>query len=120
DFVHLDTHAVDHADDVFDLFRIDDVVGQVVVDFGKGQVALFQALADQQLDIGLLGRTFVGHVCLRHRIGEWGTQHYTAPLGIWPYFAAERTAAHASAGVSEPTPPGRDPHSGFKAATGRS
>src|SRR5690606_19400654 len=38
--------------------------GQVVVDFGVGQVALFQALADQLLDIGLLGRTFVGHVVL--------------------------------------------------------
>ena len=67
DFMHLDAHAVDHADDVFDLLGVDDVVRQVIVDFGKGQVALFQALADQQLDIGLLGRTFVGHGCLRHR-----------------------------------------------------
>ena len=65
-FVHLDAHAVDHADDVFDLLRIDDVVGQVIVDFGVGQVALFQALADQQLDVGLGGLTFVGHG-LRHR-----------------------------------------------------
>ncbi len=52
--VHLDTHVVDHADDVFDLFRIDDVVGQVVVDFGVGQIALFFALDDQGLDFGLL------------------------------------------------------------------
>ena len=54
-FVHLDAHAVDHADDVFDLLRIDDVVGQVIVDLGVGQVALLQALADQLLDFGLLG-----------------------------------------------------------------
>src|SRR5690606_39929954 len=44
DFVHLDSHAVDHADDVFDLIRIDEVVGEVIVDFGVGQVALFKAL----------------------------------------------------------------------------
>jgi hypothetical protein len=57
DFMHLDAHAVDHADDVFDLLRIDDVVGEVVVDFGVGQVALLQTLADQLLDFGLLLRT---------------------------------------------------------------
>ena len=54
DFMHLDAHVVDHADDVFDLFRIDDVVGQVIVDFGVGEVALFLALDDQGLDFGLL------------------------------------------------------------------
>src|SRR5690606_34710339 len=27
-FVHLDAHAVDHADDVFELFGVDDVIGQ--------------------------------------------------------------------------------------------
>jgi hypothetical protein len=52
--VHLDAHVVDHADNVFDLLRIDDVVGQVIVDFGVGQVALFLALDDQGLDFGLL------------------------------------------------------------------
>ncbi|MNE89694.1 hypothetical protein D3C80_1871360 [compost metagenome] len=59
----INAHAVDHADDVFDLFRVDHVVRQMVIDFGIGQVALFQALADQLLDFGL-GRTFVGHVVL--------------------------------------------------------
>ena len=63
----IDAHAVDHADDVFDLLGIDDVVGQVVIDLGIGQVALLQALADELLDVGLLGWTFVGHVW-RHRI----------------------------------------------------
>lgn len=43
----IDAHAVDHADDVFDLLRVDEVVGQMVIDFGVGQIALFQALADQ-------------------------------------------------------------------------
>ncbi|MNB96054.1 hypothetical protein D3C75_432460 [compost metagenome] len=62
-FMDINAHAVDHADDVFDLFRVDHVVRQMVIDFGIGQVALFQALADQLLDFGL-GRTFVGHVVL--------------------------------------------------------
>lgn len=46
-FMDIDAHAVDHADDVFDLLRVDEVVGQMVIDFGVGQIALFQALADQ-------------------------------------------------------------------------
>ena len=62
-FVHLDAHVVDHADDVFDLLRIDDVVRQVVVDLGVGQVALLLALDDQGLDLGLLLLVvFCGHV----------------------------------------------------------
>ena len=60
--VDLDAHAVDHADDVFQLLRIDQIVGQVVVDLGIGQVALLQPLADQLLDVGLGSRrSFVGH-----------------------------------------------------------
>src|SRR5690606_26707168 len=43
----VDAHVVDHADDVFDLFRIGDVFRQVVVDFGVGQVALLPAAGDQ-------------------------------------------------------------------------
>ncbi len=70
DFMDINAHAVDHADDVFDLFRVDNVVGQVVIDFGVGQVALFQALADQKLDVVLLGRTFVGHVVLAPPAGR--------------------------------------------------
>ncbi len=63
DLVHLDAHVVDHADDVFDLFGIDDVVGQVVIDLGIGQVALFLALGDEHLDIGglLLLDVLAGH-----------------------------------------------------------
>jgi hypothetical protein len=42
----LDAHVVDHLDDVFDLIRIGDVVGQVIVDLGVGQVALLLALGN--------------------------------------------------------------------------
>src|SRR5690606_24181015 len=55
------------ADDVLDLLRIDEVVGQVVVDFGVGQVALLEPLGNQELDVGLFGWTFVRHVA---RTGE--------------------------------------------------
>jgi hypothetical protein len=64
--VHLDAHVIDHADDVFDLFRIDNVVRKVVVDFGVGQVALFAALDDELLDFGLL---FL--ILDRHDPGAW-------------------------------------------------
>ena len=46
-FVDLDAHVVDHADDVFDLLRVDDALGQVVVDLGIGQKPLFLALGNQ-------------------------------------------------------------------------
>src|SRR5699024_1327646 len=45
-FQHLDAHAVDHRDDVFDLLGVDHVVGQVVVDLAVGQVALLTTLGD--------------------------------------------------------------------------
>ena len=48
--MHLDAHVVDHADDVFDLLRIDDVVGEVVVDLGIRQVALLAPFGDELLD----------------------------------------------------------------------
>ncbi len=50
-FVHGDAHIVNHVNDVFDLLRIDDVVGQVIVDFGVGQVALFLAARNQFLEL---------------------------------------------------------------------
>ena len=80
-FMHLDAHAVDHADDVFDLFRIDDVVGQVIVDLGVGQVALLQALADQQLDFVLLRRAICWPWSLPKR-GIKGTAYYTGAAEI--------------------------------------
>jgi hypothetical protein len=55
--VHGNTHVVDHVDDIFDLFRIDDFARQVIVDFSVGEVALFLAARDQELQLGL---TLVG------------------------------------------------------------
>ena len=49
-----DSHIVDHADDVFDLVGIADVVGQVVVDLGVGQESLLLALGDQFLEARLV------------------------------------------------------------------
>ena len=47
-FEHLDSHVVDHVDDVFDLLGLDHIVGQVVVDLGIGQpLALLAAFFDQ-------------------------------------------------------------------------
>ncbi len=44
-----DTHVVDHADDVFHLIGIGNILGKMVVDLGIGQVALFLATRDQLL-----------------------------------------------------------------------
>ena len=46
-FKDVDAHVVDHADDVFDLFRIGDIFRQVVVDLGVSQVTLLTAAGDQ-------------------------------------------------------------------------
>ena len=45
-FVHGDAHVVNHIDDVFDLFGIDDVIGQGVVYLGISEVALGLAVCD--------------------------------------------------------------------------
>jgi hypothetical protein len=45
--VNGDPHVVDHADDVFDLLRIDDALGQVIVDLVVSQVSLIFPLRDQ-------------------------------------------------------------------------
>jgi hypothetical protein len=49
--MHRDAHIVDHVDDVFDLFGIDDVVRQVIIDFGIGQEALFLAARNELLEL---------------------------------------------------------------------
>jgi hypothetical protein len=51
--VDLDPHVVDHADDALDLLGVEDVVGQVIVDFGVGEVAALLAEHDQVLQPGL-------------------------------------------------------------------
>src|SRR5690606_28425126 len=98
--VHLDAHAVDHADDVLDLLRIDDVVREVIVDFGIGQVALLQTLADQRFDVGLGGLTFVGHTAAPPRNWREMNRLLYQPAcsnarkdvvaGVWPGTQARR------------------------------
>ncbi len=51
--VHRNAHVVNHVDDVFDLFRIDDLARQMVVDFSVSEVALLLAARDQQFELRL-------------------------------------------------------------------
>ncbi len=53
-FVHRDAHVIDHADDVFDLIRIGDIVRKVVVDLRIRDVALLLALGNELFQPGLL------------------------------------------------------------------
>ncbi len=46
-FAHLNTHVVNHANDVFDLIRIGDVFREVVVYLGVSQVTLFLASCNE-------------------------------------------------------------------------
>ena len=54
DLVHRDPHVVDHADDVFDLLRIDNALRKMIVDLGIREVSLLLALGDEELEAGLL------------------------------------------------------------------
>ncbi len=69
--VHRDAHVVDHVDDIFDLFRIDDFAGQMIVDFRVGQVTLFLAARNQQFQLRL---TLVRDLsrCARRRFLDQG------------------------------------------------
>ncbi len=46
-FAHLDTHVVDHPDNVFNLIRICDIFREVIVYLGVSQVTLFLASCDE-------------------------------------------------------------------------
>ncbi len=46
-FVDGDPHVVDHPHDIFDLFRLDNAFGQVIVNFRVGQESLFLSLCNQ-------------------------------------------------------------------------
>ena len=50
-FHHLNTHVVDHLDDVFDLIGIDDIFRQMVIDLGIGQIALLLTTLDKKLQL---------------------------------------------------------------------
>ena len=73
--VHGDAHVVDHADDVFDLVRIADVVRNVIVDLRIGKEPLFLAFRDQILESGLLAG--VG----RHFAPFWLCPRAASPAG---------------------------------------
>ncbi len=60
---YVDAHVVDHADDVFHLFRIGNILRQVVVDLGVSQVTLLTTTLDQLFEARLLLR-FSGHITL--------------------------------------------------------
>ena len=46
-FVYGNAHVVDHRNDVFDLLRVDDAFGQVVVDLRIREVSLLLSLCNQ-------------------------------------------------------------------------
>src|SRR5690606_35996231 len=60
DLEYVDPHVVDHADDVFHLFRIGNILRQVVIDLRVSQVTLLTTAADQFFEARLLLR-FSGH-----------------------------------------------------------
>ncbi len=47
---HLDTHVIDHLDDLFHLVRVGNILRQVIVHLGVGQIILFLALGDEILE----------------------------------------------------------------------
>ncbi len=49
-FINIDAHVVDHLDDVFNLIRIRNIFGQMVIDLSIGQESLFPAFGDQLFD----------------------------------------------------------------------
>jgi len=51
--VDRDAHFIDHADDVLDLLRVHDGIGQMVVHLRVGKEPLFLALGNQIFDSGL-------------------------------------------------------------------
>gem|GEM_PF-5411089 len=52
--VDRNPHVVDHADDVFDLLGLDDIVGQMIVDLRIGEVSLLFAAGNEFANLGLL------------------------------------------------------------------
>ncbi len=60
---YVNAHVIDHADDIFHLFRIGNILRQVVIDLGVSQVTLLTATLDQFFEARLLLR-FSGHSTL--------------------------------------------------------
>ncbi|KAF1067370.1 MAG: hypothetical protein GAK45_01688 [Pseudomonas citronellolis] len=78
---YVDPHVVDHADDVFYLFRIRDILRQVVVDLRVSQVALLTTAGDQLFETRLLLR-FSGHNTLSTEGlgGQKQADHYSLEM----------------------------------------
>jgi len=53
-FKYINAHVVNHLDNFFDLIGVGDIVWQMVVDFGVGQVTLFLAPGNQFFQARLL------------------------------------------------------------------
>ena len=71
----LDALLFEHEDELIELFGVDGVVRQVIVDLGEGQVALFLALVEQGLQ---------ALVDLLHQTLRWGLQIDDCRLQICP------------------------------------
>ena len=102
-FVHRNAHVVDRVYDLFDLLGVDDFRRQVIVHLRVGEVALFLAARDQQLELRLT--LFRQHVAARRKVDELGVA-LLALLAIGRRgAAAARAAASFCAALSSTTLP---------------
>ena len=62
---HLDAHVIEGGDDGFNLLGVNQIIGQMVVDFGVGQVAAFFAQRDQ------IFQAQAARVHVQRRGGRW-------------------------------------------------
>ena len=54
-----DAHVVNHIDDIFNLLRVDDVIGQMIIHFRVSQVALLLASGNKFFQLlGWFGTTY--------------------------------------------------------------
>ncbi len=92
--IDLNAHVVDHADHAFDLVGVQDLVGQVVVDFGVGQEAAFLTQDNEVFKLGAPRLGFYGRQLLQgaQGFGLFGAatrfsstySHRLSPLRFYP------------------------------------
>ena len=97
--VHRNAHVVDRVDDVFDLLRIDDLGGQVIVHLRIGEVALLLAARDQQLQLRLAVFGHRRHAALDAQRALVGGELAPLPRRAWRFRLAVRAAAGRAAGA---------------------
>ena len=79
-FKDLDAHVVDHLDDFFNLIRIGDVLGKVVINLGIGQVSLLLAFGNELFEARLMSGII--HSCkILVGAGEKTAAYYTS--AVW-------------------------------------